>query len=208
MKFLITKTYEISLTVISTTCESQHVCVSIQTHTHVYLATNLFLTFIFKNWCLYMKHLRHYTSRAFIKVINWLFGGLRKRGEENIRTLFTEICCKIKGVWNWLRIITNLGLILVVSAPAVSEILVIQWYRNLYLLFQASIYLNHFLSDFWPSLLTNDLLVCWHRPPTLDVSLSWTGSNHNPGVTHWPILCDCTNCKIKITYFYGLYKST
>jgi len=56
----------------------------IYTHTRVYLATNLFLTFIFKNWCLYMKHLGHCTSRAFIKVIKWLFGGLRKRGEDNI----------------------------------------------------------------------------------------------------------------------------
>jgi hypothetical protein len=31
-----------------------------------------------------MKHLGHCTSRAFIKVIKWPFGGLRKRGEDNI----------------------------------------------------------------------------------------------------------------------------
>jgi len=50
--------------------EFLHLCVCVYTHTRarVYLVTNLFLTFIFKNWCLYMKHLGQCTSRAFIKV--------------------------------------------------------------------------------------------------------------------------------------------
>jgi hypothetical protein len=52
-----------SPTIMCTTHESHtntHIYIHMQTF--VYLATNVFLTFIFKHWCLYMKHLGHLIS--------------------------------------------------------------------------------------------------------------------------------------------------